>query len=51
MLALGVILVGASHGGTASNVVTFLARGDVPLSGALTTASTLISPIIIPLWI
>lgn len=51
MLALGVILVGASPGGTASNVVTFLARGDVPLSIALTTASTLISPIITPLWI
>ncbi|BCL39586.1 bile acid:sodium symporter family protein [Nostoc sp. MS1] len=51
MLALGVILVGASPGGTASEVVTFLARGDVPLSVALTTASTLISPIMTPLWI
>lgn len=51
MLALGVSLVGASPGGTASNVVTFLARGDVPLSIALTTTSTLISPIITPLWI
>lgn len=51
MLALGVILVGASPGGTASNVVTFLARGDVPLSIALTTTSTLISPIITPVWI
>lgn len=51
MLALGVILVGASLGGTASNVVTFLARGDVPLSIALTTTSTLISPIITPVWI
>ncbi len=30
MLALGVILVGASPGGTASNVVTFLARVDAP---------------------
>lgn len=51
MLTLGVILVGASPGGTASEVVTFLARGDVPLSVALTTASTLISPIMTPLWI
>lgn len=51
MLALGVILVGASPGGTASEVVTFLARGDVPLSVALTTASTLLSPIITPAWI
>ncbi|MDZ8184979.1 MAG: bile acid:sodium symporter family protein [Nostoc sp. ChiSLP02] len=51
MLALGVILVGASPGGTASEVVTFLARGDVALSVALTTASTLISPIMTPAWI
>jgi bile acid:Na+ symporter, BASS family len=51
MLALGMILVGASPGGTASNVVTFLARGDVPLSVALTTVSTIISPILTPLWI
>ncbi|MBD2353128.1 bile acid:sodium symporter family protein [Tolypothrix sp. FACHB-123] len=51
MLALGVILVGASPGGTASEVITFLARGNVPLSVALTTVSTLISPIITPVWI
>ncbi|MBD2164559.1 bile acid:sodium symporter family protein [Calothrix membranacea FACHB-236] len=51
MLALGVILVGASPGGTASEVITFLARGDVSLSVALTTASTLISPIMTPTWI
>lgn len=51
MLALGVILVGASPGGTASEVITFLARGDVSLSVALTTASTLISPIMTPAWI
>ena len=40
LLALGVILVGACPGGTASNVVVFLARGDVALSVAMTTAST-----------
>lgn len=50
-LALGVILVGACPGGTASNVVAFLARGDVALSVAMTTASTLLSPVMTPLWV
>lgn len=39
-LALGVILVGAAPGGTASNVLTYLARGDVPLSISMTLVST-----------
>jgi BASS family bile acid:Na+ symporter len=51
LFALGVILVGACPGGTASNVVTFLARGDVALSVAMTTASTLLSPVMTPLWV
>lgn len=51
LLALGVILVGACPGGTASNVVAYLARGDVALSVGMTTASTLLSPILTPLWI
>jgi BASS family bile acid:Na+ symporter len=51
MIALGVILVGSCPGGTASNVVTWLARGDVALSVAMTTASTLLAPIMTPLWI
>ncbi len=50
-IALGVILVGACPGGTASNVVTWLARGDVALSVAMTTASTLAAPIMTPLWV
>ncbi len=50
-LAVGLILVGAAPGGTASNVVTWLARGDVPLSVAMTTASTLLSPLMTPLWV
>jgi bile acid:Na+ symporter, BASS family len=50
-LAVGVVLVGACPGGTASNVVTFLARGDVALSVAMTTASTLLSPVMTPLWV
>ena len=51
LLALGVILVGACPGGTASNVVTYLARGDVALSVGMTTVSTLLSPLLTPLWI
>jgi len=50
-LAIGLILVGAAPGGTASNVVAYLARGDVALSVAMTTASTLLAPLFTPLWI
>ena len=51
MLALGLLLVGACPGGTASNVVTWLARGDVPLSVAMTSCSTLLAPLLTPLWV
>ncbi|HZG05156.1 MAG TPA: bile acid:sodium symporter family protein [Streptomyces sp.] len=47
-LAAGVILVGCAPGGTASNVVTYLARGDVALSVSVTSASTLLSPLVTP---
>ncbi len=47
--ALGVILVGCCPGGTASNVITFLARGDVALSVTITSFSTLLAPILTPL--
>lgn len=50
-VAIGLIVVGACPGGTASNVMTFLARGDVALSVAMTTVSTLIAPLMTPLWI
>jgi bile acid:Na+ symporter, BASS family len=48
-LAIGVILLGCCPGGTASNVITFLARGDVALSVAMTSASTLLAPFLTPL--
>lgn len=51
LLALGMILVGSCPGGTASNVVVFLARGDVALSVGMTTLSTLLSPLVTPMWI
>jgi BASS family bile acid:Na+ symporter len=47
-IAVGVILVGCCPGGTASNVMTFLARGDVALSVAITSVTTLLSPIVTP---
>ncbi len=48
-LAVGVILVGTCPGGTASNVITYLAKGDVALSVSMTAVSTLIAPIATPL--
>ena len=50
-LALGVILVGCSPGGTASNVIAYIARGDVPLSVGMTIVSTLAAPIVTPLLV
>lgn len=48
-LAAGVILVGCAPGGTASNVVSYLARGDVALSVTMTSISTLLAPLLTPL--
>jgi BASS family bile acid:Na+ symporter len=47
-LALGVILVGCCPGGTASNVITYLAKGDLALSVGMTATSTLLAPILTP---
>lgn len=47
-LFAGVILVGACPGGTASNVVTYLSRGDLALSVAMTSVNTLLAPILTP---
>lgn len=48
-VAAGVILIGSCPGGVASNVMTYLANGNVALSVSLTTFATLISPVITPL--
>jgi BASS family bile acid:Na+ symporter len=48
-LAIGLILVGCSPGGTASNVICYLAKGDVALSITLTTVSTLLAIVATPL--
>jgi len=47
-IAVGVILVGCCPGGTASNVITYMAKGNVALSVACTSVSTLLAPILTP---
>jgi BASS family bile acid:Na+ symporter len=47
-LAAGVVLVGCAPSGTASNVVTYLARGDVALSVSVATVSTVLAPLLTP---
>ncbi|MFB6284447.1 MAG: bile acid:sodium symporter family protein [Halobacteria archaeon] len=50
-VALGLILVGAAPGGTASNVMTYLGKGDVALSVSITTVTTVAAPLVMPLWV
>lgn len=50
LLTAGMVLVGASPGGTASNVVCYLARGNVALSITLTAVSTLLAVLLTP-WL
>lgn len=50
LLTAGMVLVGASPGGTASNVVCYLARGNVALSITLTAVSTLLAVVLTP-WL
>jgi BASS family bile acid:Na+ symporter len=50
-LTIGMVIVGACAGGTASNVMTYLARGDVALSVSMTLASTLWGVMATPLII
>ena len=48
-LTVGVILVGTCPGGTSSNVMTYLAKGDVALSVGMTAVSTVLAPVLTPL--
>ena len=50
-LAIGVILVGCCPGGTASNVITYLSKGDLALSVGMTAVSTLLAPVLTPLLV
>lgn len=47
-VAAGIVLVGAAPGGVASNVMTYLAGGNVALSVTMTAFSTLLSPVLTP---
>ena len=47
-VAAGVVLIGSVPGGVASNLMTYLASGDVALSVTMTSCSTLISPVMTP---
>ncbi|SDH54691.1 bile acid:Na+ symporter, BASS family [Alteribacillus persepolensis] len=48
-IAAGLVLVGACPGGTASNVMVYLGKGDVAVSIAMTSVSTMLAPIFTPL--
>lgn len=50
-IAIGLILLAACPGGTSSNLVTLLARGDLALSVSLTAINSLITIITIPFWV
>ncbi len=49
-VAAGVILIGSVSSGVASNVMTYLAGGNVPLSVTITSMTTLLSPLVTPFW-
>jgi BASS family bile acid:Na+ symporter len=50
-LMLGMVLLGASPGGISSNVITYLAKGNVALSVTMTAVSTLLAPVMTPLMV
>ena len=50
-LAIGIILVAATSGGTTSNVMTYLSRGNVALGLVLTVVTALLSILTLPLWV
>ncbi|UTR12038.1 bile acid:sodium symporter family protein [Evansella sp. LMS18] len=47
-LAAGLVLLGSVPGGTASNVMVYLAKGNLPLSIAMTSLSTMLAPVTTP---
>lgn len=48
-IAVGILLVGSSPSGLASNVMTFIAKGNLVLSVSITTVATLLAPVMTPL--
>ena len=51
MLIVGMVLLGSAPGGASSNIVAYLARGNVALSVSMTSVSTLIAPVMTPLLV
>lgn len=47
-IAVGVILVGCCPSGTSSNVMTWLAKGDLALAVAISSVTTLLAPLLTP---
>ena len=47
-LLVGVVLVGTCPGGTSSNVITYLSKGDTALSVGMTSINTLLAPLLTP---
>lgn len=50
-LSIGIVLVGCCPGGVSSNIMSYLCRGDVAYSVGMTTASTLLAPLLTPLLV
>lgn len=48
-IAAGLVLVGSVPGGTTSNIMVYLSKGDLPLSVSMTSISTMLSPILTPM--
>ena len=48
-LLVGVVLVGTCPGGTSSNVITYLSKGDTALSVGMTSINTLLAPFLTPM--
>jgi BASS family bile acid:Na+ symporter len=51
LVRAGIVLVGCMPGAMASNVMTLLFRGDLVLSVTLTTLATLLSPLVLAVWL
>ena len=47
-LLVGVVLVGTCPGGTSSNVITYLSKGDIALSVGMTSINTMLAPFLTP---
>jgi len=49
-IAAGIILIGSCSAGLASNVMAYLARANLALSITMTSVTTLLAPVMTPLW-